>query len=68
MNYNKMPEYTPPPMPEEKFTRSQLVEFGNYLLSEERKSFYTGDNVEERLSQVNHADVENWLNLAVEQN
>jgi hypothetical protein len=45
------------------FTRKQLVSFGNYLLSEQRKSLYEGQEVEQRLSQVNHADVENWLDL-----
>lgn len=49
------------------FTEKQLVEFGNYLLSEERKQLYAshpqlGDSdLEERLSTVNHADVENFI-------
>ncbi len=48
------------------FTRQQLVAFGNYLLSEERKSNYTGEAVEERLSKVNHSDVENWIEKELE--
>lgn len=47
------------------FTRYQLVEFGNYLLSKERREAYSknGDQIilEERLSVVNHADVENYI-------
>lgn len=47
------------------FTRFQLVEFGNYLLSEERRKSYQqeGDQsiLQERLSAVNHADVENYI-------
>lgn len=50
------------------FNRKDLVEFGNYLLSEEREIRYKnhpmGDkmgSLRERLSQVNHADFENWM-------
>ena len=49
------------------FNRSQLVEFGNYLLSKERRELYeqSGNQtiLEERLSTVNHADVENYISL-----
>lgn len=51
-----------------KFLRKDLVEFGNYLLSEERKksfsenpNFPNGELLEERLSEVHHADVENFI-------
>ena len=56
------------------FNRKDLVSFGSYLLSEKRKSRFVEsykekirsgiDNplsVEESLSNVHHADVENWL-------
>lgn len=50
------------------FERQDLVSFGNYLLSEERKerihtneSFPNGELLQERLEQVSHADIENWL-------
>ncbi len=55
------------------FTRADLVSFGNYLLSEERKKSILEHpaitnnpnfNEEERanaLKTVNHADVENWF-------
>lgn len=49
------------------FSEAQLVSFGNYMVSEERKKsfeaskdLHPGVTVEERLSQVHHADVENW--------
>lgn len=49
------------------FTEAELVSFGNYMVSEERKNsfeaskdLHPGFTVEERLSQVHHADVENW--------
>lgn len=50
------------------FTRKDLVRFGNYLLSKERRELYAkteieGFSLEERLSQVNHADVENFIDL-----
>ena len=51
------------------FNRKDLVQFGEYLLSEERtslisESYNSNDNVslEERLKSVYHADVENFLN------
>jgi hypothetical protein len=56
------------------FNRKDLVSFGSYLLSENRKSRFVesykekirqgSDNplsVEESLSMVHHADVENWI-------
>ena len=56
------------------FNRKDLVSFGSYLLSEERKARFVEsykqsikngmDNpisVEENMSMVHHADVENWL-------
>ena len=50
------------------FSRKDLVSFGNYLLSKERQdlikaNYIDGDSIslEERLSVVYHADVENWL-------
>lgn len=57
------------------FNRKDLVSFGSYLLSEKRKARF--DKVykesirngignplatEERLKQVHHADIENWIN------
>jgi hypothetical protein len=50
------------------FTRDELVRFGYYLLSPARRELYSkspqeGFSVEDRLSQVNHADVENFINL-----
>jgi len=57
------------------FNRKDLVSFGNYLLSEKRKSQIVEHNkklvkqqkiqnpvpIENLLSGVYHADVENWL-------
>ena len=56
------------------FNRKDLVSFGSYLLSENRKSRFvesykeairSGMNnplsLEESLANVHHADVENWL-------
>ena len=47
-----------------------LISFGNYLLSEERKEsfkanpqFPNDELLEERLSNVHHADIENWKYL-----
>jgi hypothetical protein len=50
------------------FTRDELVRFGYYLLSPERRDLYSktpqeGFSLEDRLSQVNHADVENFIDL-----
>jgi len=57
------------------FNRKDLVSFGSYLLSEKRKARFEDWNVpdkngnvalsslsvEERLKEVWHADVENWI-------
>ena len=49
------------------YDEKDLVSFGNYLLSEERKelfknnpNFPDGELLEERLSAVHLADFENW--------
>lgn len=47
------------------FTRQQLVLFGNYLLSKERRERYKKNRssipLKDRLSLVNNADVENFI-------
>lgn len=50
------------------FNKKDLVEFGRYLLSEERtnrisQNYNPNDNIslQERLREVYHADVENFL-------
>tara|TARA_R100000655_G_scaffold7322_1_gene19793 strand:+ start:1068 stop:1268 length:201 start_codon:yes stop_codon:yes gene_type:complete len=56
------------------FNRKDLVSFGSYLMSEKRKARFDEvykekirngmDNplpTEERLKQVHHADIENWI-------
>lgn len=50
------------------FNRKDIVSFGEYLLSEERTNrilsdYKEGDGIskEERLREVYHADVENWM-------
>jgi hypothetical protein len=46
------------------FNKKDLVAFGNYLLSEERRERFKAiseEALEERLSVVHHADVENFL-------
>lgn len=48
------------------YTEKQLVSFGNYLLSKEREDLIRNSDLhdssilEDRLRQVNHADIENW--------
>lgn len=50
------------------FNRKDMISFGEYLLSEERKELYKShpvlgsENLEERLSVVNHSDLDNWKN------
>lgn len=51
------------------FMESDLVSFGEYMISKERKDFYTNnptvqDNLEELLSQVNNIDLENWMRVS----
>ena len=52
------------------FSRYQMVDFGNYLLSKERRELYkqegNQDLLEERLSVVNHADIENYISVLEE--
>ena len=49
------------------FNKRDLVSFGNYLLSKERRELYKNHpelgetNLEARLAEVNHADIENWM-------
>ena len=55
------------------FNRKDLVSFGSYLLSETRKARYESATkealkegfdiapTEDRLKEVSHADVENWI-------
>ena len=49
------------------FNKRDLVKFGNYLGSEERKQLFKThpefgeQHLEERLSQVHNSDIENWL-------
>lgn len=44
-----------------------LISFGAYMISDERRKLYAkhpelGDtNLEERLSKINHCDVQNWM-------
>lgn len=51
------------------FNKKDLVSFGNYLLSDERgRSFKATehihpDSIHQRLSNVHHADIENWKEL-----
>ncbi len=50
------------------FNRKDMISFGKYLLSEERRQrfinhpVFGSNNLEERLSDVHHADIENWIN------
>lgn len=47
------------------FNQKDLVDFGNYLLSSERKQMFNTEPgympLEDRLKGVHHADVTNWL-------
>lgn len=49
------------------FSKKDLISFGNYLLSQERRELYkthpdyTPNRYEERLSTVNHSDIENFI-------
>mgnify|MGYP001305634198 FL=1 len=50
------------------FNRKDLVKFGEYLLSEERRELYKQNPnfpnellLEERLSEVSHSDIENFI-------
>lgn len=50
------------------FNRTDLVKFGQYLLSKERRDKFKSHSgfknpilLETRLSMVHHSDVENWL-------
>lgn len=50
------------------FNKKDLVDFGNYLLSEERKELFKQHpepvgTLEERLSKVHHSDIENFLSM-----
>lgn len=57
------------------FSREDMVSFGNYLLSDERREAYESAtqeakenktpilSTEERLKDVSHADFENWMDL-----
>lgn len=46
------------------FNKKDLVNFGNYLLSDERKERFKSiseENLDERLSKVHDTDIENFL-------
>lgn len=50
------------------FNKKDLVDFGNYLLSEERKMLFENHpepvgTLEERLAKVHHSDIENFLSM-----
>ncbi len=50
------------------FNKKDLVDFGNYLLSEERKRLFENHpepvgTLEERLLKVHHSDIENFLSM-----
>ena len=49
------------------FTEEDLVSFGNFMVSDSRRKMYENhpelkdENIEERLKQVNDADLANWV-------
>lgn len=49
------------------FDKANLISFGNYLLSDERRALVEGtpntdpENLETKLSEVSDADVRNWF-------
>lgn len=57
------------PIEEKIYTRTDLVTFGNYLLSEARAKMFenatmpTEEELNEYVNQVHHADIENWIEL-----
>lgn len=53
------------------YTEKQLIEFGNYLLSDERTNKVikgSMEQLEERLNQVSHADIENFKSKYIVEN
>lgn len=54
------------------FTEQDLVSFGNYMVSDTRKTIYLEQKAPEAelpkiLAQVNNADLTNWFTLVVRQ-
>lgn len=50
---------------ERKYTEKELVKFGEYILSDERRALYRGIKdhplpFKERIKQINHSDIENF--------
>lgn len=48
------------------YNKTDLIKFGNYLLSDERRKLIENHPepafpLEQRLNNVNHADIENWM-------
>ena len=52
------------------FNKGDMISFGNYLLSDERRELYKNHpdppslSLEERLSQVDRTDIDNWMATA----
>lgn len=52
------------------FNKGDMISFGKYLLSDERREYYKKHpepvnlTLDERLATVNHSDIENWLATA----